>query len=220
MDKQVQTLKALNWKALLLNNYRDLALSEEQVMIILMCDLCLENGERIVTPDTLSLKMSLDYKTIDKLYTGLMKKGFITINEDETGHQYTSLDSLIKILFDAFLSNYAKNKEASQPDSVQSSLIKTFEDRFGRALSYIELETIQNWLDEGNTQEKIVQALDEALSKRIKNVRYIDKILLERRQAEEFNKEGSTTISDKWRNNIEETSKIVDIDWVDKHGKK
>lgn len=219
MDKNQSLLKNLDWKALLLENYRDLMLTENQVMLILMCDLCINNGETLVTPDALSLKMTLDFKEIDKLYAALLKKGFISIVDDATGHQVTSLDGLKSILLEAFLTNFAKKKEADKPDSVQNSLFATFENRFGRPLTYIELETIQTWLDEGNTPEKIIQALDEAMSKRIENIRYIDKILLERRQAEEFSKEGATTISKNWRNNLEETQKIIGLNWVDKDDK-
>jgi len=219
MDKNQSLLKNLDWKALLLENYRDLMLTENQVMLILMCDLCINNGETLVTPDALSLKMTLDFKEIDKLYAALLKKGFISIVDDATGHQVTSLDGLKSILLEAFLTNFAKKKEADKPDSVQNSLFATFENRFGRPLTYIELETIQTWLDEGNTPEKIIQALDEAMAKRIENIRYIDKILLERRQAEEFSKEGATTISKNWRNNLEETQKIIGLNWVDKDDK-
>ncbi|MDD2433988.1 MAG: DnaD domain protein [Bacilli bacterium] len=219
MDKNQSLLKNLDWKALLLENYRDLMLTENQVMLILMCDLCINNGETLVTPDALSLKMTLDFKEIDKLYAALLKKGFISIVDDASGHQITSLDGLKSILLEAFLTNFAKKKEADKPDSVQNSLFATFENRFGRPLTYIELETIQTWLDEGNSPEKIIQALDEAMSKRIENIRYIDKILLERRQAEEFSKEGATTISKNWRNNLEETQKIIGLNWVDKDDK-
>lgn len=216
MENEKRRLNMIDWKAVLLENYRDLLLNEDEVMIIFMCDFCLRGGERLVTPDILSLKMTLDYKTIDKIYASLIKKGFITIEEDENKKQRTSLEKLKTILYDAFLTASKKAQEAARPHSVQSDLISLFENRFGRPLTYIEIETIQSWLDEGNDIDKISQALDEATSKRVRNVRYIDKILLERRQTEEFNKEGATTISDKWRNDIAETQSVIGLDWVNK----
>ena len=63
-------------------------------------------------------------------------------------------------------------------------------------------------------------ALNEAISMKIKNVRYIDKILLEWRQQEEKEKEGYTTISDKWRSDIEETRKIASLNWIEKNENK
>ncbi len=219
MSISKQLAKNIDWKSLLLTSYRDLLLNEEQVMIILMCDYCINNGERLVTPDILSLKMSLDFKKIDNLLTGLMEKGLVTIVDDEKHHPMTSIDNLIALLTDLFITNCVKAKKAVNEEA-NASLFSTFENRFGRPLSYIEIETIQSWLEEGNSEQLILSALDEAIAKKVKNIRYIDQIILNRRQAEEVSKEGYTTITNKWRSNIEETSKIANLDWVDKHDNK
>ncbi len=215
MQVNKQLLKTLNWRHLLLENYRDLLLDENQVMIILMCDYCISNGEKLVTPEILSLKMSLKYDEIDKLLTGLMSKGFILIKEDENGHMYTSLDKLVEILSDSFVSSLAKSDKLERNGNDDKEIFDLFENKFGRPLSYIELQTIQAWLDEGCSKSLIVNSLNEALVKKAFNIRYVDQIILNRKKEQEAKNEGYSTISDDWRHDIEETIKISSLDWID-----
>jgi DNA replication protein len=199
-----------------------MSLSEEHVMIILMTDYCLIQGDRLVTADLLSLKMSLDYKKIDQLFAELMNKGLINLVTEEDGIMSTSITSLKELLIDAYVRTYIKDK--TKPEKTEKSndnLIAIFETEFGRPLSYLEIQTIRKWFEEGYQETQILNALKTATGAKVKNIRYIDKILLEWRQQEERESEGYTTITDKWRKDIEESmKKIADINWVDKNGKK
>ena len=213
---------AIDWRTILIAKYKELLLDEEQVMVLLMCDYCLSDGAKLVTPDLLCLKMTLDFKKVDQLFTDLMIRGLINIVEDGNKKTITSLDNLKKILISNFIEEHLKNQKPELKVDVDShkNIISTFENKFGRPLSFIEIETINSWLDEGYEIDKINMALNEAISMKIKNVRYIDKILLEWRQQEEKEKEGYTTISDKWRSDIEETRKIASLNWIEKNENK
>ena len=57
-------------------------------------------------------------------------------------------------------------------------LFQKFEEEFGRSLSPMEYEIINNWLDEGTSEELILEALKEAIYNNVKSLRYIEKILL------------------------------------------
>jgi DNA replication protein len=199
-----------------------MSLSEEHVMIIFMTDYCLIQGDRLVTADLLSLKMSLDYKKIDQLFAELMNKGLINLVTEEDGLMSTSITGLKELLIDAYVRTYIKDK--TKPEKTEKSndnLIAIFETEFGRPLSYLEIQTIRKWFEEGYQEAQILNALKTATSAKVKNIRYIDKILLEWRQQEERESEGYTTITDKWRKDIEESmKKIADINWVDKNDKK
>jgi DNA replication protein len=222
MKVDSRLVRNIDWKTLLLETYRDMSLSEEHVMIILMTDYCLIQGDRLVTADLLSLKMSLDYKRIDQLFAELMNKGLINLVTEEDGIMSTSITSLKELLIDAYVRTYIKDK--TKPEKTEKSndnLIAIFETEFGRPLSYLEIQTIRKWFEEGYQEAQILNALKTATGAKVKNIRYIDKILLEWRQQEERESEGYTTITDKWRKDIEESmKKIADINWVDKNGKK
>jgi DNA replication protein len=222
MKVDSRLVRNIDWKTLLLETYRDMSLSEEHVMIILMTDYCLIQGDRLVTADLLSLKMSLDYKKIDQLFAELMNKGLINLVTEEDGLMSTSITGLKELLIDAYVRTYIKDK--TKPEKTEKSndnLIAIFETEFGRPLSYLEIQTIRKWFEEGYQEVQILNALKTATSAKVKNIRYIDKILLEWRQQEERESEGYTTITDKWRKDIEESmKKIADINWVDKNDKK
>jgi DNA replication protein len=222
MKVDSRLVRNIDWKTLLLETYRDMSLSEEHVMIILMTDYCLIQGDRLVTADLLSLKMALDYKKIDQLFAELMNKGLINLVTEEDGLMSTSITGLKELLIDAYVRTYIKDK--TKPEKTEKSndnLIAIFETEFGRPLSYLEIQTIRKWFEEGYQEAQILNALKTATGAKVKNIRYIDKILLEWRQQEERESEGYTTITDKWRKDIEESmKKIADINWVDKNGKK
>jgi DNA replication protein len=222
MKVDTRLVRNIDWKTLLLETYRDMSLSEEHVMIILMTEYCLIQGDRLVTADLLSLKMSLDYKKIDQLFAELMNKGLINLVTEEDGLMSTSITGLKELLIDSYVRTYIKDKTKSEKtEKSNDNLIAIFETEFGRPLSYLEIQTIRKWFEEGYQEVQILNALKTAISAKVKNIRYIDKILLEWRQQEERESEGYTTITDKWRKDIEESmKKIADINWVDKNDKK
>ena len=215
-------IQNIDWKTLLLENYRELGLSENQVMVLLVTDYCIKQGDRLVTADLLSLKMSLEYKLIDQTLAELMNKGLITLITDQDGLTLTSLTGIKELLVDGYVRSYIKDKTKPQSEEkTNDNLISVFETEFGRPLSYLEIQTIKQWVEEGYVEATILNALKTAIGARVKNIRYIDKILLEWRQQEEREQEGYTTITDKWRKDIEESlKKIADINWVDKNDKK
>ena len=58
------------------------------------------------------------------------------------------------------------------------NLIYTFEREFGRLITPIEEEFIQDWKKSGYTEVEILKALKESVYNGVKNFRYINKILM------------------------------------------
>ncbi len=209
---QKNLTKLIEWHILLLANYKSLSLSEEEVMVIFMCDYCINQGENVVTPEIMALKMNLEFAQIDKILSNLMNRGYVTL-EEENGKLFTSLYGIQDLLIKTFMMNL---KRPSEHKEERKDLFSLFENQFGRPLTYLEMETIKSWLDEGHDEITIKSALNEASLAKARNVRYIDKILLEWRQQKEKKSEGYSAVSEKWRGNLEETIKIANLDWVDK----
>ena len=82
------------------------------------------------------------------------------------------------------------------------------------------METMNKWFEEGIGDDKILLALNEAIKAKKKNIRYIDKILLEWRQQQERKEEGYTTITENWHKDIKETNEIANLSWVRKNENK
>ena len=89
-----------------------------------------------------------------------------------------------------------------------------FENEFGRALTPFEIDTIRDWIESGFTIDLVKSALGEAVRNKVRSIKYVDRILLNYRQQEEIKKEGNTTISEKWRKDIDETMNIAKTRWV------
>ncbi len=208
-------INQIDWKSLLVANYRNLNLAEDEVMVLLVSDYCLSQGEKMITPELLALKMSFDYRRISTILTQLMNKSLLFLEEDNEGKLITSIKGIKKVIIDDFLKEQNKVEKSDQNEKTEKSLFSVFENEFGRPLSFAEIETLKSWLEQGFTEQMIMLAMKEAVVAKVKNVRYIDKILLEWSQQEERKKEGYTTISDGWRKDMQESIKIANLEWVD-----
>ena len=220
MKAMIEKSKYIDWKSLLLANYKILDIKEEEVLIILMIDYCLQNGETVVTPDVLALKMNYDQQKIDLYLSGLFNKGLITLDTNEEGKLQTSLNGLKYILVSKLLNSEESHSKNEETLEKEKNIFEVFEAKFGRPLSYIEMETMNKWFEEGIEDDKIILALQEAIRAKKKNIRYIDKILLEWRQQAERKEEGYTTITDNWHKDIKETNEIANLSWVRKNENK
>lgn len=216
MKEVLEKAKYIDWKQLLINNYRNLDLKEEEVMILLVIDSLLNNNEIIITPDLLALKMNYSQQVLDKHLSSLLNKNLINIEEDEQGKIKTTLNGIKYIVVSDFLKAQTNTKSEDDLQKEQN-LFEIFENQFGRPLSFVEMDTMQQWLQEGYEEDKIILALKEAVAMKKKNIRYIDKILLEWRQQEERKQEGYTTITKDWKKDIKETIEVANLAWVKKN---
>ena len=207
--------EAIDFRFLLLENYKKLKISENELAIIFMIDHLVSQGNPFVTADLLSLKMSLDIKEIDALIADLLTRGFIeyaTIG----GKTVTSLNPLKEKLFREFQMSVSKEVENKKDrEEVLSNIYSTFENELGRPLQAMEFSLIREWVDFGYSDEMIVNALKEALSQGKKSLRSVDKILLSWAKREDLETEGKTPIDDDWTKNLEETIRIAKTPWLD-----
>lgn len=209
--------EAIDFRFLLLENYKKLNLSEQEVITVLMVDHFINSGNPFVTADLLSLKMSLNVKTIDSIMAGLLTKGFITFVTSNKG-TVTSIEPLKQKLFREFeLSLIVENSTSKDKKMTLSleNIYGEFEKLLKRPLSPVEFSKIREWVSFGYSDEMIINALKEALNKNKKSLRSVDKILLAWATREDIENEGHSTISDNWRNNLEETIRIAKTPWLD-----
>ena len=209
--------EAIDFRFLLLENYKKLKISENQLAIILMIDHLLSQGNPFITADLLSLKMSLDIKENDKLMADLLTRGlmeYATLN----GKTVTSLNPLKEKLYREFQISVSKENETKNSETISNQLNNVFEkfqNELGRSLSPIEISTIREWVSMGYTDEVIIDALKEAINQGKKSIKSVDKILLTWAKREDLETEGKTSIDDDWTKNLEETIRIAKTPWLD-----
>ena len=85
--------EAVDFRFLLLENYKKLKISENELAVIFMIDHLVTQGNPFITADLLSLKMSLDVKEIDALIADLLTRGFMEY-ASLNGRTVTSLSPL------------------------------------------------------------------------------------------------------------------------------
>ena len=83
MAIQNVTMDAVDFRYLLLENYKRLRIQEKQVIALLMVDHLLRGGNPLITGDLLSLKMNYSVSECDSLLAGLVKDGFLSYDAGE-----------------------------------------------------------------------------------------------------------------------------------------
>ena len=209
--------EAIDFRYLLLNSYKKLKLSENEVVVLLLIDQLIDEGNPMITADLLSLKMTLSVSEIDKILANLLKKGHIdfVVNWNQT---VTTLDPLKKTLYREFQLSMAKEHELDSNKAKHetlSNIYQEFEKYLNRPLSPLEISKIREWISLGYSDEMIINALKEAINKGKKSLRSVDKILLNNVARNDHETEGFTAISDTWDKNIEETIRIASTPWID-----
>lgn len=207
---------ALDFKYLLLDNYKKLKINEEEVITLLMINHLLLQGNSFIVPNQLALKMGFKTKKIDEILTSLLEKGFITYIQKD-GDTLTSLKPLEDKLYNQFKLDFIdeENKNIISKSSLKTdNIFLKFEQLFARPLSPVEVSQIQEWISFGYSDETIIEALKEALSKNKKSFRSIDKILLSWQKRDDIENEGSSPINKDWDKNMDETIRIAKTPWI------
>ena len=209
--------EAIDFRFLLLENYKKLKISENQLVIILMIDHLLSQGNPFITADLLSLKMSLDVKEIDRLIADLLTRGLMEY-ATANGKTVTSLNPLKEKLYREFQITISRENETKNNETISAQLNNIFENfqkELGRSLSPLEISRIREWVSMGYSDEIIINALKEAISQGKKSLKSVDKILLTWAKRDELENEGKTAIDDDWTKNLEETIRIAKTPWLD-----
>ena len=211
-------LNAVSFHYVLLDCYKRLGLTEEELSVILMIDHLIEQGNTFINSDMLALKMNLKPADIDKDLTELVKKNYLTYDTVE-GKLTVSLNNLKDKVYALF--KETMDREASQltdktREKALSEIHSFFEGHLNRSLSPLEQSTINEWLDARYTLDEIKNALLDTLKSGKKSIRAIEKTLKSARKAQDILKEGSSAVSDTWDKDIEATIAIAKDLWGNK----
>ncbi|MCM3586535.1 DnaD domain-containing protein [Mesobacillus maritimus] len=169
--------------ATLLTEYKNMHLTEQELVLLLQVIHFAEKGNEFPTPAELSGRMSVSVFDCTEILRSLIQKGFIEIidGDSEEGIRYEkySLDPLWEKLIDRFMINQKQERVFARQEE-ETDLYTCFENEFGRPLSPFECETLAMWMDDDHHDPIIIKAaLREAVISGKLNFRYIDRILFE-----------------------------------------
>lgn len=209
--------EAIDFRFLLFENYKKLNINEDELAVILLIDHLISQGNPFVTADILSLKMSMDVRKIDETLASLLTRGFIEY-VTQGKKTVTTLEPLKKILFKEFQLTASREQDETKSKKLDEELTNIygqFEMLLKRPLIQAEFSKIREWVSFGYSDEMIIDALKEALSKGKKSLRSVDKILLSWSTRDDLEKEGMTTKKAQWDKSLEETIRIAKTPWID-----
>lgn len=117
-----------------------------------------------------------------------------------------NLDNIIKYA----TSDITKKHRVDEKDNI----FEKFENEFGRTLSPIEYEIINDWINSGISKELIIQALKESIYNGAKSLRYISKILMSWQEKGYKNKSDlNQGIKNELNDNV--LTELFDYNWLD-----
>lgn len=189
----------------LLENYKELQISDGEMMLIIHLHSYASNGIFFPSPEQLQKKMTSSENEISEMLNRLHKNKFIDIisSVDQEGMREESYsleplwEKVIILLSSSAEQEVALSEVAASQDEypswptdldqkvddmrqIEGQIFKRFEQEFGRVLSPIECETISLWLDDDGYQPHLIfLALKEAVISSKLSLRYIDRILFE-----------------------------------------
>ena len=209
-------MEALDFRYLLLEYYKKLRLSENEVMVILMIDHLLEQKNTLITPDLLSLKMNISSKELDKILVTLLERDLIVY--DMGKKVKVSLKSLHKKLYETFQVALSKEQESlvsEKKAAYLKNIYEVFEKQLNRTLSPLEFSMIGEWVNDGFDDETIIRALNEALAKGKKTIRSVDRILVQYKAKEDMEKTGMSNVKEVWDDDMESLLEVAKAKWID-----
>ncbi len=196
----------------LLKRRKELKITLEEFLFLMY--LYNKGNKLIFNPNLFKEDLNMELVDVMKLISALTDKDLITVdvevNDKGIREEYINLDNFYNKVNLIMLED-ANNKE------MDSDIFSFVENEFSRTLSPSEFEFIKAWLENGNSEEFIKEAVKEASINGVSNLRYVDKILYE------WNKKGFKTLEDIQKNKKEfrekkkENVEIFEYDWLDEN---
>ena len=191
-------------KAIKLNNLT----LDETILIIYFCG---NNTHPILDIDEIKSKFGMEDTEIMKAFENICNKELVNIKMQK------NKDGKIEEIIDLtpFYESIAMDLSEKSREITKDNIFNAFENEFGRPLSSMEYELINNWINKGISEELIREALKEAIFNGTLTLRYIDAIL------GEWAKNGFKTAKDvnvylkKRKTSRKQNDELFDYNWLD-----
>ncbi|CAJ1183974.1 DnaD domain-containing protein [Fructilactobacillus sanfranciscensis] len=178
---------SVNISGAILANINNLGLTATESVILIELSYLKTRGINFPEPQMIVDMTGFDTKLVFDTIHRLVKKRFVAITsgkENVDEYSFTPLNQKINQLLEQHpdskieVTDSIKDTEEESLSNRQE-LFNNFTQEFGRPLSPIELETINDWLTIDKYSTKIVKlALREAVLKQVYSLKYIDRILI------------------------------------------
>ncbi|MEC6747157.1 DnaD domain-containing protein [Marinilactibacillus sp. XAAS-LB27] len=202
--------KNVSISTLLLENYKKIGLTNDQLVFLIQLKSFVDQGEGFPDVSLIAERMELTREAAFKEIHNLINKSVLSI-DTKTGQDGKSQDELsFDLLWEKLilLMKQDQERQAQETSGLTSKdLYNLFEQEFGRPLSPIEIQTLNMWIDEDHYDPELIQmALREAVLSQVYSLKYIDRILLSWEKKNIKNKDQVLKESQNHRNNQNKTN--------------
>ncbi|MBS9335872.1 DnaD domain protein [Fructobacillus papyrifericola] len=180
MEENVKTLLNAGQTAVhnyLLSHYRDIGLDNDDLVIYLQITRLQNQGDQ-ASPKLLAATMKVTEQAVSERLKGFVQRDLMTVSNLGNRQEYFDFTPL----FDKLLSGKAvkvDNPVVSTGEQSRRQVVRVLQGEFGRPLSPMELQTINQWFDiEHFDPNMMVLAIREAIANNARSLRYIESILI------------------------------------------
>lgn len=178
----------------LLDHFREVGMTTDQLLVYLQIHRLMDRGQLWPDADVMAQHLGWDVQRVYQILHELIAQKLMTITtvSDQQGQQQDTYDFsyLLEKLGQVAVKDptpavtsggTAVPAVKKQPDdkAQRAQVFNGIEQEFGRPLSPIEMETINDWLKEDQYPPELIQlALKEAVLSQAYSLKYMDRILL------------------------------------------
>lgn len=166
---------------LLLEHYQTIGLDNDSFIVLLQLFSFESRGNHFPDVHQLSERTKLSDESLYQVINKLLQEGFITLETRQNNGQSSDFYNLEGVYHKLESILMLKQEQTVQIEinEERASVFQKIEIEFGRSLSPIEMEMINDWLEKDHyAPELIVLALREAVINQAYSLKYIDRILL------------------------------------------
>ena len=175
--------QCIDFKKLLLLKGKSIGLKDQETHILLLMMTLKDLGVRPLYPQKIAEYSSLSIQEIDDIMIKLIDRHYL---------DRVNLQIDFKPLEKLLLGVKVEKKE-------EVNLVEIFEDAFGRTMSTMDIEYINQFKRSGYDDEMIVSALREAVKSNALSFRYIERVLENWAHSKKYQEE-ETEVSEEVRN--------------------
>lgn len=216
------TLPQLDYRYILIRQYKEFGLNENELVILLLIDTLNREKPSLITGDQLKIKMTLDASQIEQGMVDLMTKGFLSY-ESVGGILVTSMEKTYRKIVESVQSEIVKSAEDESEQIAEDSFAKVLrelEEEMQRSLTPLEIQIVQSWFKDDVGETGILNAINECILKRGKvSVKQVDRLIVKNITHADRVEEGASIADEKTKRDIKKAMDIAAYDWVNNDDK-
>ena len=198
-------MKTINIPLYVLKMYKDFNLSTDEMILLLFL---YDKDKEVFNPKLIADSLNFDLIHVMEGVSKIVDKGLINviIKENELGIKEEVFD--LSPLFNKITLKIIDELNTKEKDEI--NVYNVLEEEFGRKLTPMECEMVDDWKKNNYSSDLIREATKEAVLNGVNSLRYIDKILYE------WNRKGYKKKEDiKKTPKKKEQVEIYNCDWLD-----